>query len=75
MRTVPNVHQYLAFHSGRQAGLHSASDAVEQLTEQLIAARAELREARAEYAERIAAAREHFDAEAKAMRLEFSEQS
>lgn len=65
--------QCLTYQAGRQTGLRTANEACDQLTEQLIAARAELQEARAEYAERIAAAREHFDKEAKAMRLELSE--
>jgi hypothetical protein len=41
-----------------------------QLIEQLNAARAELQEARAEYAAKIAAARNHFDSEALLMRKE-----
>jgi hypothetical protein len=41
-----------------------------QLIEQLKAARAELQEARAEYAAKIAAARNHFDSEALLMRKE-----
>jgi chromosome segregation ATPase len=44
-----------------------------QLIEQLNAARAELQEARAEYAAKIAAARNHFDSEAAAMRKELAE--
>jgi chromosome segregation ATPase len=44
-----------------------------QLIEQLNAARAELQEARSEYAAKIAKTKAHFDAEAAAMRRELTE--
>jgi hypothetical protein len=55
---------------GRQV---SANDSIDQLVEQLIAYRAELQEARAEYAAKIAQAKAHFDEEAAAMRRELEE--
>jgi hypothetical protein len=73
MMIINNLKEHAAFVSGRQTGLHSANDAVDQLTEQLIAARAELQEARVEYAGKIAATKTHFDNEAAAMRRELSE--
>ena len=73
MMIINNLKEHAAFVSGRQTGLHSANDAVDQLTEQLIAARAELQEARVEYASKIAATKAHFDSEAAAMRRELSE--
>jgi hypothetical protein len=48
----------------------SKKDIANQLIEQLSAARAELQQARAEHAAKIAAARAHFDSEAEAMRQE-----
>ena len=66
---INNLKEHAAFVSGRQTGLHSANDAVDQLTEQLIAARAELQEARVEYASKMAATKAHFDSEAAAMRI------
>jgi hypothetical protein len=53
---------------GRQAALADSAEVIEQLVTQLCAARAELREARAEFAARIEATREYFDREARALR-------
>ena len=63
----------MAFLVGRQAGPRSTNGAVHQLIEQLSAARAELQQARAEYAAKIAATKAHFDREATAMRQELAE--
>lgn len=63
----------MAFLIGRQAGLRSANDSVDQLMEQLSAARAELREAQMEYAAKIERTKAYFDKEATQMRLEFAE--
>jgi hypothetical protein len=73
MVIINDMKEHAAFVIGRQAGLHSDNDAVDRLTEQIIAARAELQEARVEYASKIATTKAHFDSEAAAMRRELSE--
>jgi hypothetical protein len=73
MMLVHSTDEHRAFVVGRQSALRSASDAVEQLTEQLIIARAELQQARADHAARMAALQARFDSEAAAMRHELSE--
>ena len=68
--------QRMAFRVGQQIGLRTSSEAIDQLIEQLHQARADLQQVRterAEYLERIAAAKEHFNAEASAMRKELAE--
>jgi hypothetical protein len=70
---VRNADQVRAFLVGRQHGLRTSNEIADQLVEQLTAARAELQEARREYAERISAARNYFDSEVKAMRAELAE--
>ena len=70
MTIVRNRDEVRAFLTGRQAGVRTTSDAMDQLAEQLREARADLQQARAEYADRIANARGHFDAEVAAMRKE-----
>ena len=67
MMIITSKKQHQAFLAG-QADLRN--DIAEQLIEQLSAARAELQQARAEHAAKIAAARAHFDSEAEAMRQE-----
>jgi hypothetical protein len=73
MMVIHNKGEHKAFLVGRQAGLRSYSEAMEQLTEQLRAARAELQEARADHAARMAACKAHFDRECKAIRREMEE--
>ena len=73
MMIVHNTDEHRAFLVGRQSALRTSSEAVDQLTEQIIAARAELQEARAEHAERMAEARAHFEREAEAMRQELEQ--
>jgi hypothetical protein len=73
MMIINDMKEHAAFVIGRQAGLHSDNDAVDQLTEQIIAARAELQRARLEYHDKIAAAKAHFDSEAATMRQELRE--
>ena len=64
--------QIAAFTVGRQNGLRASYDAVEQLTEQLIAARAELQQARAERAAMMDKANEHVRKECEACRKELT---
>ena len=70
---IKSADQHRAFVVGRQAGLRSTAELVDQLTEQLHEARRELQEARAEYQSRIANAKAHFSSEAEAMRAELSD--
>lgn len=51
----------------------STNDSVDQLVEQLQAARAELQEARMEYAAKIERTKEHFDKEVASIRRQFAE--
>jgi F0F1-type ATP synthase membrane subunit b/b' len=67
---IKSADQQRAFVVGRQAGVRSTAELVDQLTEQLHEARRELQEARAEYQSRIANAKAHFSSEAEAMRKE-----
>jgi hypothetical protein len=73
MMTVRSTKEHVAFLTGRQGALRTTSELVDQFMDQLIAAREELQEARAEYAARIAQTRAHFDAEVAAMRRELAE--
>lgn len=70
---VDNVKEAAAFVVGRQSALRSANDAMDQLTEQLIEARRELQEARADHAAKMVALQVHFDSEAQRMQQELSE--
>lgn len=72
MMIINNKHEYRSYMNGRSAGLRTTADAMDQLSEQLRLARAELQEARSEFAERIAATKEHFNSEAAAMRKELT---
>ena len=80
MIIITSKKQHQAFLAG-QAG-RTSNDIADQLIEQLSAARAELQQARAEHAAKIAAARAHFASrvklelmrqEAEVMRREFNE--
>lgn len=68
MMIITSKKQHQEFFAG-QAG-RTSHDIADQLIEQLSAARAELQQARAEHAAKVAAARAHFDSEAEAMRQE-----
>jgi uncharacterized protein YllA (UPF0747 family) len=68
MMIITSKKQHQAFLAG-QAG-RTSNEIADQLIEQLSAARAELQQARAEHAAKIAAARALFDSEAEAMRQE-----
>jgi F0F1-type ATP synthase membrane subunit b/b' len=70
---VRNADQVRAFAVGRQCALRATDDAMTQLADQLREARAELEDARREYAEKISAARNYFDGEVRAMRAELAE--
>jgi hypothetical protein len=73
MMIVRGAKERAAFLTGRQTALRTTSDAVDQLIDQLSVPREELREARAEYAAKIAQTKAHFDAEVAAMRRELAE--
>jgi hypothetical protein len=64
--------QIAAFLNGRNAGLHAANDAVDQLADQLRMARAELRDARAWHNNEIEKCKAEFHAELDALRRELS---
>lgn len=72
MITLNGKFQKAAFRVGHQFGLRASSEAMYELAEQLRYARAELQEARAEYAAKIERTREHFNSEAAAMRKELT---
>ena len=72
MMIVKNKGQQMAFLVGRQSGLRTSYDAVEQLTEQLRLARAELQQARAERAAIMNKAHEHIERESAACQKELA---
>lgn len=72
MMIVHNTGEQKAFMVGRKSGLKCANTLVEQLTEQLIEARAELQQARAERAAMIAQAMDHVQKESAACQKELA---
>jgi hypothetical protein len=70
MMVIHNKGEHKAFLNGRQTGLRSSHDMVEQLVQQLQAARKELAEARAAHSLMMCQVRAHFDAEVAQVRKE-----